>query len=79
MIELAPPYVQTELLGPQMASDPRAMPLKDFIAEVMQILETTPDVAEILVERVKRQRFAEKGDGYNEFFQSYNDAMSKGR
>lgn len=78
VIELVPPYVQTELMGPQMAADPRAMPLAEFIAEVMQILEGTPEVAEVLVERVKMLRFAEKGDGYDKFFGSFNDAMSKG-
>ncbi len=33
VIELIPPYVQTELMGPGQASDPAAMPLADFIAE----------------------------------------------
>ena len=59
VLELAPPYVQTELLGPAQKTDPRAMPLDAFIAEVMTILETKPDATEILVERVKPQRFAE--------------------
>jgi short-subunit dehydrogenase involved in D-alanine esterification of teichoic acids len=36
-----------------------AMPLKDFIAETMAILEANPDVTEVLVERVKPQRCAE--------------------
>ena len=76
VIELAPPYVQTELLGPQMASDPNAMPLAEFIAEVMHLLETTPKVEEVLVERVKRQRFAEQNGQHEEIFQSYNDMMS---
>lgn len=79
VIELAPPYVQTELMGPQLATDPRAMPLKEFIAEVMQILQTTPEVKEVLVERVKMLRFAEANGTYGDLFQSYNDAMSKGR
>jgi uncharacterized oxidoreductase len=51
VLELAPPYVQTELLGPGQKTDPRAMPLDAFIAEVMTILETKPDATEILVER----------------------------
>src|SRR5271154_5599990 len=36
-------YVQTELMGPGQASDPGAMPLKDFIAETMNILKASPD------------------------------------
>jgi len=60
IIELAPPYVQTELRGPQQAVDPLAMPLADFISEVMTILETQPDAEEVIVERCKPLRFAEQ-------------------
>jgi uncharacterized oxidoreductase len=49
-----------------------AMPLKDFIAETMAILEANPDVTEVLVERVKPQRFAEARGEYNAFFDAYN-------
>jgi uncharacterized oxidoreductase len=76
VLELAPPYVQTELMGEQQASDPRAMPLKDFIAEVMQILKTTPEADEILVERVKPLRFAEASGAYAATFTQLNDALS---
>jgi uncharacterized oxidoreductase len=50
VIELPPPYVQTDLT-PQNASDPRAMPLKDFISETMDLLATDSD--EIRVQNVK--------------------------
>lgn len=76
VLELAPPYVQTELLGPAQASDPRAMPLKDFIAETMAILKASPDATEILVEPVKPLRFAEANGGYAAFFKTFNDAMA---
>jgi len=59
VVEIIPPYVQTELGGPRQASDPRAMPLKDFIAETMQILENQPDAVENCVEKAKFLRFAE--------------------
>jgi uncharacterized oxidoreductase len=59
VIEIAPPYVQTELLGPQQAIDPDAMPLADFTAEVMAILEEGPGSGEVIVERCKPLRFAE--------------------
>jgi uncharacterized oxidoreductase len=75
VIELPPPYVQTELTGPNQAADPRAMPLKDFIAEVMQLLSVTPTPSEILVEHVKPLRFAAKGD-YAAFFKSFNEQMA---
>lgn len=57
VIELAPPAVQTTLLGQQ--SDPSAMPLDEFVAETMQILADEPDVEEVLVERVLFLRNAE--------------------
>jgi uncharacterized oxidoreductase len=76
VIELPPPYVQTELTGVHQAADPSAMPLKDYIAETMRLLATTPTPAEILVERVKPLRFAAQGD-YNGFFQTLNDAFAK--
>lgn len=78
VIELAPPYVQTELLGAEQANNPMAMPLKDFIAETMQILETQPGAAEVIVESAKQQRFAAEGgtEGYNAFFKNYNDAIA---
>ena len=76
VLELAPPYVQTELMGAHQASDPQAMPLKEFIAEVMRILTNTPDATEILVERVKPLRFAEANGGYNGVFKTMNDSMA---
>ncbi len=76
VLELAPPYVQTELMGPGQAADPRAMPLKDFIAETIAILQTSPEANEILVERVKPLRFAEASGNYDAAFKAFNDAMS---
>ena len=68
VLELAPPYVQTELGGPQQASDPRAMPLDEYTREVMQILENnTIEKGEILVERVKPLRSAEREGKYEDF------------
>jgi uncharacterized oxidoreductase len=72
VLELIPPYVQTELLRPEQAKDPNAMPLNDFIAEVMQILKTSPEATEICVERVKPLRFAEANANYNAFFNQFN-------
>jgi uncharacterized oxidoreductase len=76
VLELIPPYVQTELMGPRMASDPNAMPLKDFISETMSILESSPNSTEICVERVKPLRFAEAGGQYDAFFKNFNDGMA---
>ncbi|HTA86088.1 MAG TPA: SDR family oxidoreductase [Silvibacterium sp.] len=77
VIEIIPPYLQTALMGQAQAKDPRAMPLADFISETMSIIQTQPDVAEVIVEKAKFLRFAEQ-DGpekYNAFFKSFNEAM----
>lgn len=72
VIELAPPYVQTELTGPHQATDPNAMPLDDYISETMTLLEAEPDAEEILVQRVRFLRFAEREGRYQESFASLN-------
>jgi uncharacterized oxidoreductase len=76
ILELVPPYVQTELMSGQ-ATDPRAMPLKDYLAETIEIIKTQPNATEILVECVKPLRFAASNgeEKYNAFFKQFNDAM----
>ncbi len=70
VLELAPPYVQTELGGPQQAIDPRAMPLNEYVGEVMEILaDNRMEKGEILVERVKPMRFAEKNGQYEQMLE----------
>ncbi len=73
VLELIPPYVVTGLLDG--ASDPRAMSLNKFISEVMEILKTQPDTAEICVENVKPLRFAAESGRYDAVFQGLNAAM----
>jgi uncharacterized oxidoreductase len=68
-LEIIPPYVQTELGGPAQAVDPRAMPLKEYIAETMQILKTQPTPTEINVEKVKFLRFAETTGNFDKALQ----------
>jgi len=74
VIEIAPPYVQTELGGKSQANDPNAMPLKDFISEALQILSSDPHVEEVLVKRVLPHRYAaERGrEYYAAFFDKYH-------
>lgn len=75
VLELAPPYVQTELTGAHQATDPHAMPLADYIAEVMRLLrDPNQPHGEILVERVKSLRGAERGGKYEEVFGMLNPA-----
>lgn len=60
--ELVPPSVQTDLVPGQRDND-AAMPLDEFLDEVMQLLENEPDGKEIQVERVKFLRYGEaRGD-----------------
>ena len=72
VIEIVPPYVQTELGGEQQKSDPRAMPLDEYIAETMKLLNTGAD--EILVERVLPLR-NNAGPNEHEFVGKFNDMM----
>lgn len=75
VLELAPPYVQTELSGPHQATDPRAMPLTAYIEEVMQLLaDPNPPGEEILVERVRGERWAERDGDYARRFAIFNGA-----
>lgn len=76
VLELVPPYVQTDLMDG--AKDPRAMPLKDYIAEVMAILKQQPTPAEICVEHVKGLRFAAESGKYEQIFNGLNAARADG-
>jgi len=76
VLELIPPYVQTELLGPGQLTDPNAMPLKDFISETMHILKQSPEATEICVQRVRPLRRAEANGNYDTFFRTFNDRVA---
>lgn len=73
VLELAPPYVQTELTGGSQASDPRAMPLAVYVAEVMQLLASGDHArGEVLVERDRARRRAEREGRYDVTFAAMN-------
>lgn len=74
VLEIIPPYVQTDLMNG--AEDPRAMPLKDYIAETMELLSTQPTPAEICVKNVHHLRFAAESGKFDAIFKGLNDAMS---
>jgi uncharacterized oxidoreductase len=76
ILELIPPYVQTELMGSRQAQDPNAMPLKEFISQTMKILKTSPGAVEIYVDRVKPLRFAEASGNYEEVFTTFNGRVA---
>jgi uncharacterized oxidoreductase len=76
VIELIPPYVATHLMNG--ADDPRAMPLGEFIVEVMQLFKTQPTPPEICVENVKGLRFASASGRYDLVFAGLNTARPDG-
>ena len=73
VLEIAPPYVQTELGGERQKTDPRAMPLEDFIAETVQLLQGDSD--EILVEKVLPLR-NNAGPDEEKFVTQFNEMMA---
>lgn len=77
VLEIVPPYVQTELTGRFQAEDPNAMPLADYISETMALLKSPPPSGEILVERVRSRRFAEQNGNYDQFYAEWNDYAAK--
>jgi uncharacterized oxidoreductase len=76
--EIIPPYVQTELGGDHQLNDPRAMPLKDYIAETMAIFKSQPDAPENCVERAQGLRQAESKGGFDAAFNALGE-MVQGR
>ena len=79
--ELVPPYVQTTLMGERQATDPYAMPLREFIDEVMGILKSNPDADEILVQRVLPQRTSsyQGAENYKAFLNTMNERLLSAR
>ncbi|WP_319518904.1 SDR family NAD(P)-dependent oxidoreductase [uncultured Martelella sp.] len=75
VLELSPPYVQTELTGAGQATDPRAMPLGAYIADVMQMLDAENHPrGEVLLERDFARRWAERDGRYDDIFAMMNPA-----
>jgi uncharacterized oxidoreductase len=69
--ELVPPSVQTDLL-PGQAESEFAMPLDEFVAEVMGLLESQPEAAEVQVERVRFLRYGEARGDYDQVVATLN-------
>jgi uncharacterized oxidoreductase len=75
VIEIIPPQVQTALQG-ERGFDPRGMPLDEYITETMTLLQTQPQAEEILVDRVKGFRFAERDGAFDEIYPAFNEAIT---
>lgn len=78
VIELAPPGVQTTLTPGQ---EKRSMyqPLDDFADEVMRLFGEQPTPKEILVERVRGFRNAERDGNFDATMKQLNDFARKAR
>ncbi|MFE1291484.1 SDR family oxidoreductase [Streptomyces sp. NPDC058751] len=71
VVELVPPAVRTELM-PGHEENEHAMPLDEFVAEVMDLIESRPDAKEIQVERVKFLRYGEARGDYDQVVETLN-------
>lgn len=78
VVELEPPSVATDLM-PGQRDSAIAMPLDDFVAEVMHLLETQPDAREIQVENVTFLRYGEARGDYDQVVAAINAHDPHGR
>ncbi|ARU53191.1 oxidoreductase [Cellulosimicrobium cellulans] len=78
VVELVPPSVATDLMPGQRESAV-AMPLDEFVTEVVDLLRTQPDAPEVLVERVKFLRYGEARGDYDEVVRVLNASDPHGR
>lgn len=76
VIEIIPPYVQTELMGKRQKAIERAMPLDAYIAEVMKILTQQPNATEIVVEKCKPLRYAAENGAFDDTLVGLNRALA---
>ncbi|MFI7001015.1 SDR family oxidoreductase [Nocardia sp. NPDC050175] len=78
VMELEPPSVRTPLLPGQENSE-WAMPLDEFVAEVIGLIESQPDATEIQVERVKFLRYGEARGDYEKVVATLNHSDPNGK
>jgi uncharacterized oxidoreductase len=77
VIEIVPPQVRTALAG-ERGFDPKAMPLDEYITETMTLLDTHPQSDEVVVERVRQFRFADRDGLYDDIYPAFNEAITAG-
>lgn len=73
VLELAPPYVRTELTGTAQAVDPRAVAVDEYVAQVVELLRKQEHPrGEILLPRDLARRWAERDGTYAEIYAAMN-------
>lgn len=75
VIEIIPPARAHRPAG-ERGFDPRAMPLDEYITETMTLLQTQPQANEIVVERVKMFRYAERDGTYDDIYPRFNETIT---
>ena len=78
VMELVPPSVRTSLL-PGQESSGAAMPLEEFVTEVLALIQAQPDATEIQVERVKFLRYGEARGDYDQVVETLNASDPHGK
>ena len=78
VIELAPPAVQTGLT-PGQESRPGYQPLNEFIDQVAALFAEQPTPSEIVVDRAKNLRLAEREGRFDATVTQLNDFARKAR
>jgi short-subunit dehydrogenase involved in D-alanine esterification of teichoic acids len=78
IVELEPPSVRTSLL-PGQEDNEMAMPLDEFVAEAVGLLQALPDAKEIQVERVKFLRYGEARGDYDQVVATLNGSDPHGK
>ncbi|MFG3321160.1 SDR family oxidoreductase [Streptomyces sp. NPDC048171] len=78
VVELVPPSVRTALL-PGQEDNEHAMPLDEFVTEVVALIEAEPDAREIQVERVKFLRHGEARGDYDQVVAALNATDPHGK
>lgn len=75
VLELSPPYVQTGLTGAAQATDARAMPVTDYVQQVLLKLERGDHPrGELLLDGDLARRWAERDGTYDAVFALMNPA-----
>jgi len=78
IVELEPPSVRTSLL-PGQEDNEMAMPLDEFVAEAVALLQAQPGAKEIQVERVKFLRYGEARGDYEQVVAALNGSDPHGK